>query len=168
MLQASHAMYYGYSTIIWESKGLSFFKVGILWAFAIAAEVILFLKVDKYFKSGLIFKILLFCASVSFFRWIFTYLVENFFILLIVQTLHGVTFALPNYSMIFLINKKIEPSSKFLYKVFTMFLMEDIYNYIYYFLRYLITYTKGDEGYLLMSSLAIFSFLLLYFKGNNL
>ena len=42
MLQASHAMYYGYSTIIWESKGLSFFKVGILWAFAIAAEVILF------------------------------------------------------------------------------------------------------------------------------
>ena len=79
MLQASHAMYYdGYSTIIWESQGLSFFEIGVLWAFAIAAEVILFLKVDKYFKSNLLFKILLFCASVSFIRWIFTYLVENF------------------------------------------------------------------------------------------
>ncbi len=169
MLQASHAMYYGYSTIIWESKGLSFLKVGILWAFAIAAEVILFLKVDKYFKSGLIFKILLFCASVSFFRWIFTYLVENFFILLIVQTLHGVTFALTHYSMIFLINKKIEPSSKLFVQSIYYILSGGIFITIMTIsCGYLITYTKGDEGYLLMSSLAIFSFLLLYFKGNNL
>ena len=101
MLQASHAMYYGYSTIVLGEQRLEFFKVGVLWAFAIAAEVILFLKVDKYFKSGLLFKTLLFCATVSFIRWIFTYLVENFFILLIVQTLHGVTFALTHYSMIF-------------------------------------------------------------------
>ena len=44
MLQATHAMYYGYSTIMWESKGLSFFKVGLLWSFAIAAEIIIFFK----------------------------------------------------------------------------------------------------------------------------
>ena len=79
---------------------------------AIAAEVILFLKADKYFKSNFLFKTLLFCAIVSFIRWIFTYLVENFFILLIVQTLHGVTFALTHYCMIFFINKNIEPSSR--------------------------------------------------------
>ena len=169
MLQASHAMYYGYSTIIWESKGLSFFKVGILWAFAIAAEVILFLKVDKYFKSSLIFKILLFCASVAFFRWIFTYLVENFFILLIVQTLHGVTFALTHYSMIFLINKKIEPSSKLFVQSIYYILNGGIFITIMSIsCGYLITYTKGDEGYLLMSLLAILSFILLYFKGNEL
>ena len=169
MLQASHAMYYGYSTIIWESKGLSFFKVGILWAFAIAAEVILFLKVDKYFKSGLIFKILLFCASVSFIRWIFTYLVENFFILLIVQTLHGVTFALTHYSMIFLINKKIEPSSKLFVQSIYYILNGGIFITIFTIsCGYLITYTKGDEGYLLMSLLAFLSFILLYFKGNDL
>ena len=43
-------MYYGYSTIKWESKGISFFKIGILWTFAIVSEVSLFLKIDKYFK----------------------------------------------------------------------------------------------------------------------
>ena len=32
--------------------------------------------------------------------------------------------------------------------------------------RHLITYTKGDEGYLLMSLIAFLSFILLYKKGK--
>ena len=169
LLQASHAMYYGYSTIIWESKGLSFFKIGVLWAFAIAAEVILFLKIDKYFKSSLLFKTLLFCACVCFIRWTFTYFFENFFILLIVQTLHGVTFALTHYSMIFLINKNIEATSKLLVQSIYYILNGGIFITIFTVCcGYLISYTQGDEGYLLMSLLAFLSFILLYFKGNNL
>ena len=61
LLQASHAMYYGYSTIIWANKGLSFFKIGILWSFAIIVEVFLFIKIDKYFKFSFLSKSLMFC-----------------------------------------------------------------------------------------------------------
>ena len=48
------------------------------------------------------FKTLFFCSIIIFIRWTLTYLVDNFYILLIVQTLHGVTFALTHYIMIFL------------------------------------------------------------------
>ena len=169
LLQATHAMYYGYSTIIWESKGFSFLKVGMLWSFAIAAEVFLFLKLDKYFKSKLLFKTLFFCSMITFLRWTLTYLIDNFYGLLIVQTLHGVTFALTHYIMIFFINTKIKDSYRLsvqtLYYILTGGFFITVLTISCGHITY---YTGGDEGYLLMALLALFSCILLYYKRKFL
>jgi PPP family 3-phenylpropionic acid transporter len=169
MLQSTHAMYYGYSTILWEYKGLSFFKIGVLWSFAIFSEVLLFLKIDKYFKATLLFKTLLFCAIIAVVRWILTYLVESFYILLIVQTLHGVTFALTHYIMIFFINKKLRESSKlFIQSVYHTLTGGIFLTILTISCGHLISYTKGDEGYLLMTLLALFSLILVYYNRKIL
>ena len=169
MLQATHAMYYGYSTIMWESKGLSFFKVGLLWSMAIAAEIILFLKLDKYFKSKFLFKTLFFCSIIIFIRWTLTYLVDNFYALLIVQTLHGVTFALTHYIMIFFINTKIKESSRlFVQSVYYTLTGGFFITILTISCGHITYYTKGDEGYLLMSLLALFSLTILYYKRKLL
>ena len=42
LIQASHAVYYGFSTLDWTAKGLSGTAVGALWALGVAAEIVLF------------------------------------------------------------------------------------------------------------------------------
>jgi PPP family 3-phenylpropionic acid transporter len=42
LIQASHAVYYGFSVIDWRTKGLDATAVGSLWALAVVAEIVLF------------------------------------------------------------------------------------------------------------------------------
>jgi PPP family 3-phenylpropionic acid transporter len=42
LVQASHAMYYGFSTLDWRGAGLSGPYIGMLWALGVAAEIALF------------------------------------------------------------------------------------------------------------------------------
>ena len=108
---------------------------------------------------------LIFCCVVTSVRWLFTYFVENFYLLCMIQTLHGVTFALTHYIMIYFINLKLE---------------EDLHIYaqtIYYSITggffitiftiscgYILSYFNSDEGYLLMSSFAFLSFIFLLYR----
>ena len=41
-------MYYGYSTITWEKKGISLSNIGMLWAFAIISEILIFMTIDYF------------------------------------------------------------------------------------------------------------------------
>ncbi len=42
LVQASHAFYYGFSTIDWTGKGLNDTLIGALWALGVVAEIVLF------------------------------------------------------------------------------------------------------------------------------
>jgi PPP family 3-phenylpropionic acid transporter len=42
LVQASHAVYYGFSTLDWRAAGLSGPSIGMLWALGVAAEIALF------------------------------------------------------------------------------------------------------------------------------
>jgi PPP family 3-phenylpropionic acid transporter len=42
LIQASHAVYYGFSTLDWTAKGLGGTAIGSLWALGVAAEIVLF------------------------------------------------------------------------------------------------------------------------------
>ncbi len=42
LTQASHAVYYGFSTLAWSAQGLSGTAIGALWALGVAAEIVLF------------------------------------------------------------------------------------------------------------------------------
>jgi PPP family 3-phenylpropionic acid transporter len=43
LIQASHAVYYGFSTLAWTAEGLGGTLIGALWALGVAAEIVLFL-----------------------------------------------------------------------------------------------------------------------------
>jgi PPP family 3-phenylpropionic acid transporter len=42
LIQSSHALYYGFSTLQWRSEGLDGTVIGLLWGLGVAAEVALF------------------------------------------------------------------------------------------------------------------------------
>lgn len=42
LIQASHAVYYGFSTLDWSAKGFDGVTIGALWALGVAAEIVLF------------------------------------------------------------------------------------------------------------------------------
>jgi PPP family 3-phenylpropionic acid transporter len=42
MIQSSHALYYGFSTLQWRAEGLDGAVIGLLWGLGVAAEVVLF------------------------------------------------------------------------------------------------------------------------------
>lgn len=42
LTQASHAAYYGFSTLAWSAQGLGGATIGALWALGVAAEIVLF------------------------------------------------------------------------------------------------------------------------------
>ncbi len=42
LIQASHAAYYGFSTLDWSAKGFDGVTIGVLWALGVAAEIVLF------------------------------------------------------------------------------------------------------------------------------
>jgi len=42
LIQASHAVYYGFSSLDWTAKGFDGITIGVLWALGVAAEIVLF------------------------------------------------------------------------------------------------------------------------------
>src|SRR5947209_16152868 len=42
LIQASHAVYYGFSSLDWTAKGFDGATIGVLWALGVAAEIVLF------------------------------------------------------------------------------------------------------------------------------
>jgi MFS transporter, PPP family, 3-phenylpropionic acid transporter len=42
LIQASHAVYYGFSALAWQAAGLDGVAIGALWALAVVAEIVLF------------------------------------------------------------------------------------------------------------------------------
>ena len=96
-----------------------------------------------------------------------THYVENFYFILIIQTLHGVTFALTHYIMIYYINIYLKKSFRLYaqtaYNALTGWLFITIFKTT---CGYITTYSKVDEVHILMSVVAFFSFLYLIMRGK--
>lgn len=92
MLQASHAVYYGFATLHWRAAGLSDFTIGLLWAEGVAVEVALFAlgnrAVSRFGPIGL----MLLAAGAGVLRWSVTAWTVDLVPLMAVQALHGLTF----------------------------------------------------------------------------
>ena len=92
LLQASHAVLNGFSTLHWRAAGISETIIGGLWAEGVIAEIALF-SVSGFFVARLGPIGLLALAGVSgIVRWTVLAQTTDLTALLIVQLLHGITF----------------------------------------------------------------------------
>ena len=92
LIQSSHAVYYGFSALYWESAGLSPTLIGLLWAWGVAAEVLLF-----WFGGPMALRIgprglALAAGAAGVLRWTITAATLDMALLFVVQTLHAATF----------------------------------------------------------------------------
>ena len=93
LIQGSHAAYYGFSAIHWKSAGHSEDVIGYLWSLGVAAEVAVFALSKRIFAGRSLRSLFVIAACGVMLRWGITAGTTSILALVIVQLLHGVTFA---------------------------------------------------------------------------
>lgn len=100
LIQGSHAAYYSFSSIYWKEAGHSEDIIGYLWSLGVVAEVAVF-ALSKRLFSGWSLRTLFVVASLGVIaRWGLTASTTAIAALVMIQLLHGVTFAMAHIATI--------------------------------------------------------------------
>jgi PPP family 3-phenylpropionic acid transporter len=100
LIQGSHAAYYSFSSIYWKEAGYSEDIIGYLWSLGVVAEVGIF-ALSKRLFSGWSLRLMFALASVGVMvRWGLTASTTALFALVMIQLLHGITFAVAHIAAI--------------------------------------------------------------------
>jgi PPP family 3-phenylpropionic acid transporter len=92
LIQASHAIYYAFSTLDWSAKGYSGITIGVLWALGVAAEIVLFALAPRLPKSIGPVTLILIGAAGAVVRWTATAFDPPLVLLAPLQLLHALSF----------------------------------------------------------------------------
>ena len=90
LIQASHAVYYGFSTLDWGAAGLSGRAIGALWAIGVVAEIVLFAVSARLSVGPGVLLSLGAAGAVA--RWVALALNPPVLLLPALQCLHGLSF----------------------------------------------------------------------------
>ncbi|MGR5288180.1 3-phenylpropionate MFS transporter [Vibrio maritimus] len=105
LIQGSHAAYYSFSSIYWKEAGHPESLIGYLWSLGVVSEVLLFAFSKKWF-AGWSLRTLFVISSVGVIvRWGLTASTTAVGALVVIQLLHGVTFAIAHIAAIQYIQK---------------------------------------------------------------
>ncbi|HFQ4931030.1 TPA: 3-phenylpropionate MFS transporter [Vibrio vulnificus] len=100
LIQGSHAAYYSFSAIYWQQAGHSEEIIGYLWSLGVVSEVAVFASSKRLF-AGWSLRALFVAASIGvMLRWGITASTTLLLGLVLVQLLHGVTFAMAHIAAI--------------------------------------------------------------------
>ncbi|MCG6279009.1 3-phenylpropionate MFS transporter [Vibrio vulnificus] len=100
LIQGSHAAYYSFSAIYWQQAGHSEEIIGYLWSLGVVSEVAVF-ALSKRLFAGWALRALFVAASIGvMLRWGITASTTLLLGLVLVQLLHGVTFAMAHIAAI--------------------------------------------------------------------
>jgi PPP family 3-phenylpropionic acid transporter len=92
-VQAAHAVLYTFSTLHWRTLGLSTTRAGALWAVSIISEVALFACASGVVRRIGAARLIVLGATAAVIRWAAMGFDPPFYLLVALQTLHGLTFA---------------------------------------------------------------------------
>jgi PPP family 3-phenylpropionic acid transporter len=90
LIQGSHAVYYGFSTLEWRSAGIGGGTIGMLWALGVGAEIVLFASSGRLQVAPS--TMLLVGAAGAVVRWSAMALDPRTELLPLLQCLHGLSF----------------------------------------------------------------------------
>jgi PPP family 3-phenylpropionic acid transporter len=92
LIQASHAIFYSFSSVHWTNSGLEGGAVGALWALGVAAEVLLFWFATRLFGKLPPTALIAFGAGGAVIRWVGMAFDPPVGVLLLLQPLHALSF----------------------------------------------------------------------------
>jgi PPP family 3-phenylpropionic acid transporter len=105
LMQASHGAYYAFYSIHLTDAGYSSTAVGALWAWGVAAEVLLFLRMHRLLERFGARSVLLASFLLAAVRWLLTAgFVDLVWVQVLAQTLHAATFGAFHASAIHLVH----------------------------------------------------------------
>ena len=99
ILQASHALVYGFGSIYWEALGYSGGVIGALWAVGVVAEIILFQFSRAVFRRVGPMTLIAIGGAGAVLRWSLMPLVPSLAGFFVLQSLHGLSFGAVHLGM---------------------------------------------------------------------
>jgi PPP family 3-phenylpropionic acid transporter len=93
LIQASHAVYYGFSALAWRAAGYDGVTVGALWALGVIAEIVVFAVQGRLPVALTPVRLMMLGAAGAAIRWGAMALDPSFALLWPLQLLHGLSFA---------------------------------------------------------------------------
>jgi PPP family 3-phenylpropionic acid transporter len=92
LLQASHALYYGFATLHWRAAGHGELVIGLLWAEGVVAEVALFAWAAALLRRFPPIRLLALAGALTVTRWAVSALSTDLVVLVPAQALHAASF----------------------------------------------------------------------------
>lgn len=92
LIQAGHAVYYGFSAILWKAQGLSDQTTGLLWGCGVTAEIVFFWFFEPWRRKVGPLNLLLLSGFGSVVRWTLFAFSPPLWLLWPLQLLHALTF----------------------------------------------------------------------------
>ena len=92
LIQASHAVYYGFATLHWRAAGHGELVIGLLWAEGVVAEVVLFACAGALLRRLGPMRLLLLAGALTVARWALSALSTELAVLVPAQALHAASF----------------------------------------------------------------------------
>lgn len=112
LMLASHGTYYGFFSIHLANLGYDNTFIGIAWALASIAEILIMIKSKSIFKRFSTDNVLVFSFMVAALRWFILFLSESSAVILISQTLHAITYGTFHIASILYIDSLIPDKAK--------------------------------------------------------
>jgi MFS transporter, PPP family, 3-phenylpropionic acid transporter len=100
LIQSSHAVFYGFSTIDWKTAGFDGVSIGLLWAIGVVAEIVLFALSGRLPPTLTPQLLLLLGAAGGIIRWGAMALDPPGWSLPLLQCLHAATFGATHLGLI--------------------------------------------------------------------
>ena len=107
LVQGSHAMFYGFSSIYWKSIGLGETVIGLLWAEGIVVEIAIFLASARIAARMSPAAMLAVGGTVACVRWLLMPLAPGAETLAVLQLLHGASFALTHLGAVGFVGARV-------------------------------------------------------------
>jgi len=106
LIQAAHAFYYGFGTLVWQRQGVGSDWVGVLWAIGVASEIVLLALSGRYLMRVRPELLILIGGVLSVVRWFAMALSPPLWALVFLQMLHAGSFALTHIGAIRIIHRE--------------------------------------------------------------
>ncbi len=111
LLQASHAVYYGFATLHWRAAGLSETLIGALWAEGVVCEIVLFAVSGAFVARLGVAGLFAASAAAGIVRWCVLATTDAVWAIAAAQTLHALTFAASHLAAMRFIARALPPEA---------------------------------------------------------
>jgi len=112
LMLVSHGAYYGFFSIHLANMGFGSTFIGITWALASTAEILVMINSDKIFNRFSLENVLFFSFLVAAVRWLILFFAQSATLILLSQILHAVTYGTFHMASILYIDRLAPEKAK--------------------------------------------------------
>jgi MFS transporter, PPP family, 3-phenylpropionic acid transporter len=112
LMLVSHATYYGFFSIHLEELGYDSMFIGLAWAIASMAEIVVMIKSDGIFKHFSIEHLLMVSFAVASLRWLALFFTTSPLAIMLLQMLHAITYGVFHIASILYIDTLVPAGTK--------------------------------------------------------